>query len=190
MWLTVLQIAAGLRTHVVGGSALGVNNRPIYAEADLIAQSEAEVRQFWRHFTADDPAFEDPINRTTMADRRHVYIPAEMPHPRGSFYEALAARTEKSRALFAQFYGFRNPIMCGHCIQTWQGTITAERELVMFPSWGYVSLPGFVNGQCANCIWRDDEGKKACQYAKYSYMTPAGRHEEQVVTSEAYGKSA
>jgi hypothetical protein len=139
---------------------------PIYCEVDFaetfedanalpyVAQGDTPEVHFWKvafNRSANDLAFVMRFAHQETSNR--VYIPAELAHPRGWFFQALFVRPERVKALFVAFYGQVNPRLYSHCIRSFTSTVNCVREHVLFPFHNCISLPGRWSGDCANCLW-------------------------------------
>jgi hypothetical protein len=152
----------------LGGVNIGRFNHPIYCEIVVPPSFEnkksAEMAEadglltpweaFWKYLASNQPSVLQLFKQFGgTKPRNQVFIPAEIAHARGWFFEQLFTRPQYMKALFVAFMGRRNTRLCAHCITTYTKTITAAREHVMFPFSECVSLPGAQQNDCANCIW-------------------------------------
>lgn len=51
------------------------------------------------------------------------------------------------------FIDYQNPIICSGCINAYISNLSFSREHILTPFYACRSVPGFMGGQCANCIW-------------------------------------
>lgn len=144
-----------------GYQALNRFGAPLYVEVVLRGpqtQLDRHLDAWWRRLTPGDETIAAAIDALPISmDRyRQVYIPADVGHPRGWFIKMLAERPERKKAFFVAFYGIRNPLCCRHCVRSFTKNVSSSGEHILFPFHACVSLPGFMDGKCANCIWSSD----------------------------------
>ncbi|KAH7310598.1 hypothetical protein B0I35DRAFT_412090 [Stachybotrys elegans] len=118
--------------------------------------------------------WKQPDFATTFRDKetRGVYVPAEMSHPLGAFFQLMTKRKERMSVFMVALFGQRNPRTCSHCATTYLRTITGAREHVLYPFNECITLPGHFHDACANCIWAASGA--TCEYCRFpGYLTDA-----------------
>lgn len=95
-----------------------------------------------------------------------VLIPAELAHPKGSFFPALLQQRERMQGLIISFQGTRNPRLCTSCIGSYESTVTATGEHVLSPCHECVSHPSISEGACSNCVW--SARAPTCEWREFS----------------------
>lgn len=94
-----------------------------------------------------------PIINSSKVEVQPVFIAADLGHEHGYMVREISSRLEHMKALIVAFIGYQNPIMCSCCIRSYTSNFSVSREHILTPFHACRSVPGFMGGQCANCIW-------------------------------------
>jgi hypothetical protein len=114
------------------------------------------------------------------SQRRPIYMSAVDGGPLGWFMAQIIHDQSKARALLVAAYGNRNTVPCAHCEQHFLGCFQSlpgqdghihdggMKVHTIWPFFDCVSLPGYADGACANCIL----GGKGpdCRFARLEYV--------------------
>lgn len=129
----------------------------------ILGDSRALVQgEFWKK-SIDDAQVRDRYTKgdilagnrppVPLTKPRPVYTPADSSLPCGWFLMCLATRPEHERALFAAFYGKRNPRTRQNCARSFETNVSVDGEHILYPFHACVSLNGLGGGKCSNRIW-------------------------------------
>ena len=146
----------------------------LYVEVSFKLVTEGEslassLVSFFYNIIRLDAPFRLIIKKYVTVLPNPVYIPAEIAHPEGIFFDNLVSRPERLKAFFIACHGRQNPLMCKHCIRSYTKSVTSNNEHVLYPFHACLSISGFQDGSCANCVWNADS---ACEWRFLSNYQP------------------
>ena len=123
---------------------------PLYVELGFkpLARSEDKspahsLVSFFDNIMRLDAPFRSIIQKYATVAPNPVYIPAEIAHPDGTFFENLISRTERLKAFFIACHGRQNPLIYRHCIRSYIKSVTSNNEHILYPFYACLSIPGF-----------------------------------------------
>ncbi|KAH6952430.1 hypothetical protein BKA56DRAFT_625679 [Ilyonectria sp. MPI-CAGE-AT-0026] len=132
----------------------------LYVELAFRGVSLKDIRESQRAFWSQSDIIDKVLKEGTVlaASRppRPLYIPAEFGHPLGYIVFSALNCVTRLKSLLVAFHGDDNPVFCSHCVRSYTSNISGNRKHFVYPFHTCRSLPGFMGGQCANCIWGGD----------------------------------
>lgn len=159
--------------HRLRGEASG-----LYLEWNFsdLGTSKVSFSQFFTELGVDSSVRLFLQSHSGFRDRlRSVYAEATGGKPYGKYIAQLGSETRRLQGLFVQMFGHRNAMPCNHCEERYLHTFVTLSEdprkapkdtivpargnskstvvHVMVPWFECVSLPGFHNNACGNCLF-------------------------------------
>lgn len=135
-----------------GGLPLFVEFAP-KGELPDVNSAKRHIRAWIREDETADAVLKYSTKYISDRPLQSVYIPADLGHPHGYFVKELLRRPEHKKALIVAFFGYQNPLLCRCCIRSSTSNYSMTKEYYMWPFHACRSIPGFMDGKCANCIW-------------------------------------
>mgnify|MGYP002348747857 CR=1 FL=1 len=168
----IKQVHECLKVWICSRFALDRDGFPLYVELAFDdtgrENPKAIAKRFFERCGAPDAVMRELISLIPNRSLQTIYIPADFAHPRGWFFKQLITRPEHRKALGIALLGFRNPIFCRHCCQSYLTNISWNKEHILYPFSSCVSIKGFMGGKCANCVWH----QKPCEWEFLSGYQP------------------
>ncbi|KAJ4224921.1 hypothetical protein NW757_014310 [Fusarium falciforme] len=156
-----------LRFWICSRMALDRDGNPLYVELAFADEDGGDPKQHATRFFSSigrvDGGIKTILDMIPTTALQPVYIPADFAHPHGHFVDQLIDRRERWLALAVAFLGVRNPVLCSHCVKSYVANVSWNREHILFPFSACISIKGFQNSRCANCIWQRDT---TCEWEK------------------------
>lgn len=174
----LLQVLKSFRVWFCGFRALDRLGRPLYVELDVQFPSSSSrsalLIWFLRQLPFRDSTITSGIGLLATHVLQSVFIPADWAHPGGYFFTNLPSQLYLLKALIIAFVGVINPVMCRCCIRSYFSTTTRFDEHILTPFHACISVPSFMNGQCANCVWHN---RPDCDWKFLHGYLASGRQE-------------
>lgn len=141
-----------------------------------VLRTTAKQDSLWRGLLADSSLLKFwEANQAQLAPLANpVFVEKTNGGAFGAYAAALVSERRRLPGLFVQTYGYRNAVPCEACERNYRryvnpgftsGSTDQNPFRVMVPFFDCVSLPGFSQGVCGNCLYY--VGGAACSYHKH-----------------------
>jgi len=165
----------------------------LYYEWDFSAglPNNPKAHSFFSSLSVDDSVrFYIQSHPQLRKHLRPIYAEATGGKPFGKYIATLGKESRRLQGLFVQMFGHRNFVPCSHCENRYlhtfvrlhdsppksgfpvplRGKSKSDRVHVMVPWFECVSLPGFHNGVCGNCLYHV-EGSSCSYHPDHSFSS-------------------
>jgi hypothetical protein len=146
----------------------GISNS-LYVEWSFVPGLE---KGFWA-FAGGDSSLRTAYQDNPVATRS-VYAYAGRGGPLGEIMAQVSLDQRKRKSLLVASRGIINPSPCEECRRKYKSFSTDQGNptAVMYPFFDCISLPGYFNDDCANCIWNTTT---TCNYRSFVFTRAAIR---------------
>lgn len=120
----------------------------------VLPGNPAAIRRLFTSLKVDGECLSWLIQHPTAVPNR-ILVELSTGAPSGYYFHQLTGRGHRVRGLFVQAFGHRNVVPCNDCHKMYQRSKSLiDGTKVMRPFFECISIRGFKNDECGNCLFR------------------------------------